>query len=560
MLTLCGYSIKAQTEQCGTVQNLNEMIKKDPSLKGRMELNETKTQEWLKNNSRLKYANSNTVDNNEKKNIVNRSVMGICGYDNAYFTTITASTVLNQIVSPSPNCTYGGEYVRVNGLVAGNIYRISTCGANNFDTQLAIYTAGGGQSVAYNDDWCGSQSEIIFNPLTSGNYDILVDQYGCYDTAACAELAVELIYTPRPVITIPVVVHVMHNGESIGIGPNISTAQIQSQIDVLNEDYRRLNTDIGITPAAFRGISDDALVEFCLAQQDDLGNPTNGIERINCGVDSLTNYQFETIVKPQTIWNRDSYLNLWTCQFGFPDAGLLGYAQFPNTGSANTDGVVISYHGFGNTGSAAAPYDLGRTACHEVGHWLDLRHIWGDDQGDIDRCAGSDLVDDTPNQKIACGGMPTFPKMDSCSVNYPGIMFYNNMDYSDDATLTMFTVGQTARMDAALFGPRASLLSSLGCHPSTVSINESNFANSIQVFPNPSNGIFTLKTNFNREQNISINIFNILGEKVFGTPEEKITNDNIVIDLGGKSAGVYFIHINSGAQSVVKKIVVNKSN
>ena len=255
--------ISAQTEKCGTMQNLEEMLLKDPSLKFRMDSIEIETQQWIKNssNSRLKNYNFQNPINKATKedNNGHSSTMSLCGYDNNYYKTIAAPTTLNQIVSPSSNCTYGGEYVRITGLIAGKVYRISTCGVDNFDTQLSIYTTGGYAS-AHNDDACGgSQSEIYFNPLATGTYDVLIDQWDCTSNTLCASLQVELVYTPRAVITIPVVVHVIHFGEPIGTGRNISDAQILSQIDVLNRDFRRDNMDIFTVPAAFRGVSDDPL-------------------------------------------------------------------------------------------------------------------------------------------------------------------------------------------------------------------------------------------------------------------------------------------------------------
>jgi hypothetical protein len=537
------------TENCITMQNHAEMIKRDSTLKEKFEKIELQTQEWLQKNSRVRLSThqvNNETKNSNKKMNDNLSVSSLCGYDNNYYTTISAPSTLNQIVSPATNCTYGGEYVTITGLIAGNIYRISTCGVNNFDTQISIYTSGGGTAVAHNDDWCGSQSEIIFNPLMSGNYDILIDEYNCISNSLCASLEVELIYTPRPVITIPVVVHVIYNGEPIGSGSNISTAQIQSQIDVLNEDFRRFNSNIYSTPAAFRGISDDALIEFCLAQRDEFGNPTNGIDRVDGGATVWTNSNFNSIVKPITIWNRDLYLNLWTWN------GSGAYAQFPG-GAANTDGVVVRFDNFGNIGNVVSPFDLGKTAVHEIGHWLDLRHIWGDASG----CSTDDLVNDTPLQDMntAFGTCPSFPSYtESCSGNYPGTMFYNQMDYSGDACLSMFTFGQTSRIDAALYNSRVSLLSSLGCVPSTVGINESVLKDFIQLFPNPSKGNFTIQIN-DKLKKAELKIVNSIGEVVLS----KLLNENLEeVNISNLTDGIYIASITSSYGSINKKIVLTK--
>ena len=154
-------------------------------------------------------------------------------------------------------------------------------------------------------------------------------------------------------------------------------------------------------------------------------------------------------------WPRDEYLNIWVCQLS---GGLLGYAQFPG-GPAETDGVVITHTGFGTTGTAAAPFDQGRTATHEIGHWLNLRHIWGDDGTG---CSGSDFVDDTPNQGGGNTGKPTFPTI-SCNNGPNGDMFMNYMDYVDDDAMVMFTEGQITRMHACLDGPRSAIGTSISC-------------------------------------------------------------------------------------------------
>ncbi|MFC5271686.1 M43 family zinc metalloprotease [Adhaeribacter terreus] len=258
------------------------------------------------------------------------------------------------------------------------------------------------------------------------------------------------------VITIPVVVHVVYNTSA----QNISDAQIQSQINILNQDFRKLNTDVSKIPAAFAGLAADAQVEFCLAKRDPNGNATTGITRTQTTRTSFSDagdYIKYNSTGGKDAWDRNQYLNLWV---GNLSGGLLGYAQFPG-GPAATDGVVCTYTGFGNTGTASAPFNKGRTATHEVGHWLNLYHIWGDDNG---ACTGSDQVSDTPNQGNSNGGCPTFPKI-SCSNTPNGDMFMNYMDYTDDACMYMFTAGQKARMDAILDagGARASLATSQGC-------------------------------------------------------------------------------------------------
>ena len=555
MLSFIGLSGYAQKEECGTMQNLEQQMLLDPTLKVKMDSMEEQTQEWIKNNqySKLKNVNINNVDNNnssDKKKNETKSISSLCGYSNTYFTTIAAPTALSQVVSPSPNCTFGGEYVRVTGLVAGYVYRISTCGLNNFDTQISIYTAGGGQVVAYNDDWCGTQSEITFNPLTSGSYDILINEYDCISNTLCASLEVELIYTPRPVITIPVVVHVIHFGEPIGTGRNLSVAQIQSQIDVLNEDFRRYNSDISTVAAAFRGASDDPLIEFCLAQQDEFGNPSTGIDRWLGSQATWEITDINSIVKPSSIWDRDLYLNLWTLEFGGSDVGTLGYAQFPG-GAASTDGVVVLYDAFGTVGTLQPNYSLGRTCTHEVGHWFNLKHIWGDESA----CAADDLVDDTPMQTVSSSGCQTFPVTDACSPIYPGIMFMNFMDYGYHQCRRMYTFGQGARMDETLYNSRVSLQTSPGCN-STVGLQQTILSDSLTVFPNPSEGVFTIQVN-DKLNGSQLQIVNVIGEIVY---TKQISKNLEEINISQYTNGVYLVTIKTPFGVINKKLILSKQN
>ena len=251
---------------------------------------------------------------------------------------------------------------------------------------------------------------------------------------------------------IPVVVHVVWNANA----QNISDAQIQSQIDVLNQDYRMTNPDIGQVPAVWQSIRGDARIEFFLATTDPNRNPTNGITRTRTEATSFA--QAGNPIKSAATggadpWPADRYLNIWVAsRITSPQGDLLGYAQFPG-GPAATDGVVILQSAFGTIGTATAPFNRGRTATHEIGHWLNLFHIWGDDGTG---CNGSDEVSDTPNAAGPNFNCPTFPSV-TCKNGPNGDMFMNYMDYTDDACMFMFTSGQVARMQAALDGPRVSI-------------------------------------------------------------------------------------------------------
>ncbi len=248
------------------------------------------------------------------------------------------------------------------------------------------------------------------------------------------------------VYTIPVVVHVIHNGEPIGTGTNISDAQVLSQIQVLNEDFRRLTGTRGFNSHASGA---DVEVEFCLARRTPDNCTTNGINRIDMSATSTSwsgpSGNTDTVLKPATIWDPSKYMNIWTVQFA--SGSLLGYAQFPN-GTANTDGVVVNYQNFGTDDDPSVTiggnFNLGRTLTHEVGHYLGLYHTFHGNS-----CTGTnDLCDDTPAIAESNSGCPT--GIDSCPAQ-PGIdMIENYMDYTYDSCMNVFTNDQKARMRAAI--------------------------------------------------------------------------------------------------------------
>jgi hypothetical protein len=236
--------------------------------------------------------------------------------------------------------------------------------------------------------------------------------------------------------TIKVVVNVVHRTAA----ENVSQAQIASQLAVLNRDFAATNPDRAGVPAPWQGLVTDSRVRFKLVKVTRTPTTTtwftwdDGVKRASTG--GIAPY------RPNT------HLNLWVCALG---GGLLGYAQFPG-GPAATDGVVINYRAFGTLGTAETPFNKGRTTTHEVGHYLNLRHIWAD----TDDCSGSDMVADTPNCAGPNYGTPSFPSI-SCNNGPNGDMFMNYMDYVDDVAMFMFTAQQVLRMRTALDGPRRGL-------------------------------------------------------------------------------------------------------
>ena len=262
----------------------------------------------------------------------------------------------------------------------------------------------------------------------------------------------------QAVVTIPVVFHVLYNVNNAT--QNVSDARIMEQLNVINLDFSHTNADAGNAPAPFLAVAANTNIQFCLAQRDPNGAATTGIIRKQTSVTSFTqnnNVKFNSTGGADA-WPVASYMNVWVCQLG---SGLLGYAQFPG-GTASTDGIVVLNGSVGGPAASgtSSPYHLGRTLTHEVGHWLNLRHIWGDAN------CGNDLVNDTPTQQTSNGGCPSYPHV-TCSNGPNGDMFNNYMDYVNDNCMNMFTAGQSARSNA-LFAPggaRVSLTTSQGCVP-----------------------------------------------------------------------------------------------
>jgi len=238
-------------------------------------------------------------------------------------------------------------------------------------------------------------------------------------------------------VTIKTVVHVVYKTAE----QNISDGQIRSQIVALNKDFRATNPDRTQTPTPWLGLVSDARIEFKLVKVT--RTRTN---KTSFGHDDTMKRAATGGIAP---FQPRSHMNLWVCAL---TGGLLGYAQFPG-GPAATDGVVVNYRAFGTMGTAQPPFNKGRTATHEVGHYLNLRHIWGDTPD----CSGSDMVADTPNCAGPNSGTPTFPVV-TCNNGPNGDMFMNYMDYTDDAAMFMFTAQQVIRMRSALETVRRGLI------------------------------------------------------------------------------------------------------
>ncbi len=371
---------------------------------------------------------------------------------------------------------------------------------------------------------------------------------------------------------IPVVVHVINNGEAIGTGSNISVAQINSQITILNQDYRKTNADTNLIPAAFKPMAADININFHLATVDPSGNPTTGIDRINRNTHSWTAPPYvqsyiNGTIKPATIWNTTHYLNMWVLAL---DPALLGYATFPpgsglsgitGVGSATTDGVVITHSGFGNTGTAAYPYNKGRSATHEVGHWLGLRHIWGD--GSCGPPVATDYCNDTPSQDGENYGCPTYPLIvansgqgwfgPSCSGTAPGSMFMNYMDYVDDRCMMMFSNDQKTRMQTAMANSPMRNQLSTGIAENQVRLDN------IKVYPNPTKGDVSVSIpNLRVNSDVDVSIINILGKTVYHQNFEANHEGVYNLNLSSLNSGLYIVEVKNEKGTLTQRIDLNK--
>lgn len=259
----------------------------------------------------------------------------------------------------------------------------------------------------------------------------------------------------QPVIQIPIVFHVVYRTAE----ENISDAQILSQLEVLNQDYRRRNADTTKTLPAFKKLGADTGIQFCLATVDPNGRPTNGITRTRT---SVTEFPQSHDIKftsqgGHDAWNSRRYLNIWV---GNLEKDLLGLAEYPG-GPASLDGVVLDYTAVGKfpANPNGGAYNQGRSATHEIGHWLGLDHIWGDGAG----CDDTDYIDDTPNQDDSNGGCPTGTRVSCDNASLGGDMYQNYMDYTDDSCMNLFTHDQAAYMNAVINTARPGLLTAVVC-------------------------------------------------------------------------------------------------
>lgn len=362
------------------------------------------------------------------------------------------------------------------------------------------------------------------------------------------------------VITLPIVIHIIHNGDDTGQNENIPDERILSQVEALNNSFRRVIGTPGYnenTPGV------DTEIQFCLAQRDPDGNATNGINRIEIDRETWDLWggggiDVETQLKPTTQWNPDNYINIWVCNF---ENGFGGYSSFPfgsglegleaATDEAKTDGIVISYTVFGSSDTFPDPsyptgYDKGVILIHEMGHFLGLRHIWGDEND----CVTDDYCDDTP---IAFTSNFDCDIIDSCPENPGRDMVENYMDYTRYSCKNVFTNDQKTRMQVVLQNAnrRVNLTTSNGCSAPSAGTSE-NILKGLKIYPNPVLNTLNISSGL-AESTGDYTIYNTLGQMI---ANQTITFDNITrIDTSYLSQGVYSIKITLGDKNKTVKFI-----
>ncbi len=331
------------------------------------------------------------------------------------------------------------------------------------------------------------------------------------------------------VIKIPVVVHNLYHLPS----EKITDAQVQSQITALNNYFRRQHEDTTNTPARFKSLAADCEIEFHLAISDPRRRSTTGIIRKYTPIvrwEANDRMKFSSEMGDDA-WDPKSYLNIWVCNL----EQVAGYSSVMG-GPENNDGIVIGFPAFGVNGGAA--YNMGKTAVHEAGHWLGLKHLWGDAD------CGDDAVADTPKQawyNIEC---PSGIRI-SCNNGPSGDMYMNYMDFTSDACMNMFTLGQKARM-RALFEPggvRNSLLVSKGLNiplifESPLPEEDPKWLQA-RLYPNPATNELQLDLSYDiRWMGKTIFVHNLQGQTVMNVT---ITSKVQRIDISKLKPGIYFI-------------------
>ncbi|MBL4654272.1 MAG: T9SS type A sorting domain-containing protein [Bacteroidia bacterium] len=346
---------------------------------------------------------------------------------------------------------------------------------------------------------------------------------------------------------IPIVVHIMHDNGS----ENISDDQVKSQIEVLNEDFGKYNYGYNGDPVGV-----DTRIRFCLASYDENGDTTSGINRVEYSKTNSFNVDDDELTMKSLIqWDPNKYLNIWVVK-KINDGTILGYSYFPSSQAGSTkDGLVIRYDFLGRKGNLN-PFASGRTVTHEIGHYLNLEHPWGDFEGGD--CIDDDGIDDTPKCKDPYYSIyPDCYKPYQCNFDR---MIENYMDYSDDSCMNIFTAQQTIKMQNAIIQYRNELVSvenlaAAGCNSCT-SCDTASYENKVHIYPNPATNNLTVYFDYKEVKTLTIKLFDRAGRVIYSDFKEKMQGGPIFIDVSKFSSGLYILRINSEQENEEYKVLI----
>jgi hypothetical protein len=408
-------------------------------------------------------------------------------------------------------------------LATGLLFAQKQCSSADYSSQLANTSPSIRQNILAAESFLRSYRTEI---LSSG-----------IDNTATASL---------PVSTIPVVVHILYKDAS----QNITDDRVKQELEVLNKAFRLSTPDSSKIPSYFQQLAADCRIEFVLAKVDPMGKATTGILRKTTwvtlyGMDDRIKYSSEG---GDDAWDCNKYLNIWV---GSLAGGIAGYSS-PLGCPKEKDGVAIRTDAFAPGGGAV--YSGGKTLVHEIGHWLGLRHIWGD------AACGDDGIDDTPQQQGPNRGCPSGIKITCNNAPY-GDMYNNYMDQANDDCMLLFTKGQMNRMRACFApdGPRYALLSSNGitgtpiAEPAITPPSRSESTSSLQLYPNPTQKKLVIQF----QQNIDcvgkeLSIVNQFGQVVKRMIVEQYTT---IINVGQLQSGMYFVKLAGANKYVLEKFL-----